>query len=211
MPDDDRPRRRRLGGDPLEPAQAADPVGRQPPDLLLDLGRHRRDRVVVVRIDAHDAGRLRCAKPDREDRPEHDRHLAEDVPGMAHADDAVDAVDGLDRLDLPLEHGEQRPLAALWRRVLARRQAHVGCRPRELLALLGVEAREQRHLADLIGSHHGTGDSTRSPNARAMEPRRSHPRRPDRQRSDGENALLRRRPTWNPITPGPKSSTAPQQ
>ena len=57
-------------------------------------------------------------KPDREHRPERDRHLAEDVAGRALADDPVEPVDGLDRLDAALEHGEERALVALLRRVL---------------------------------------------------------------------------------------------
>ena len=40
MPDHDRPRRRRLGGDALKPAGSADPVAREPADLLADVGRH---------------------------------------------------------------------------------------------------------------------------------------------------------------------------
>ena len=86
VPDDDRARRRRLGGDALQPARSAHPVGREPADLLGDVGRHGRDRVVVVRLDPHDARRLRRAEADREHRPEHDRHLAEDVARVALAD-----------------------------------------------------------------------------------------------------------------------------
>ena len=41
-------------------------------------------------------------------------------PGAALADDALDPVDELDRLDPALEHGEERPLVALVRGVLAR-------------------------------------------------------------------------------------------
>ena len=93
------------------------------PTSLRDVGRHGRDGVVVVRLDPHDARRLRRAEADREHRPERDRHLAEDVARLALADDALDPVDELDRLDAALEHGEERPLVALVRRVLARREA----------------------------------------------------------------------------------------
>ena len=75
------------------------------------------------------------AKSDREDRPERDRHLAEDIAGTPLADDALDALVAPDRLDTAFEHGEQRTLAALVRCVLARRECDVGRRPREPLAL----------------------------------------------------------------------------
>ena len=78
--------------------------------------------------------RLRGAEADGEDRAEHDRDLAEDLAGIAHADDALDAVGLLDRLDAALEDGEQRTLAALRRGVLARGEADVGGGPREPLA-----------------------------------------------------------------------------
>ena len=154
MPDHDRPRRRRLGRDALQPARSADPVARQPADLLADVRRHGRDRVVVVRLDPHDARLLRRAEPDREHRPERDRHLAEDVPRAALADDALDPVDELDRLDATLEHGEERALAALVRRVLARHEADVGRGPGKPLAVGRLESREDRDPADLLRRHH---------------------------------------------------------
>ena len=99
------------GREALQPARPADPVARQLPDLLADVRRRGRDGVVVVRLDPHHARRLGRAKPDREDRAERDRHLAEDVAGLPLADDALDPVDELDRLDAALEHGEERALA----------------------------------------------------------------------------------------------------
>ena len=87
------------------------------------------------------------AEADREDGAEHDRHLAEDVAGVALADDALDPVDELDRLDPPVEHGEERALAALVRGVLAGRERDVGRRAREPLALGVGEPGEDRDAA----------------------------------------------------------------
>ena len=78
-------------------------------------------------------------------------------PGLPLADDALDPVDELDRLDPALEHGEQRALAALVRRVLARDEADVRRQPAKLLALGRVERREERDLPDLLRRHHALG------------------------------------------------------
>ena len=153
-PDDDRPRRRRLRGDALQPARPRHPVRREPPDLLADVRRHRGDRVVVVRLDPHHARRLGRAEADGKDRAERDRHLAEDVSQLALADDPLDAVDQLDRLDPPLEHREERALRPLVRRVLALHEADVGGGPREPLAVRRVEPGEDRHAADVVLRDH---------------------------------------------------------
>ena len=112
--------------------------------------------MVVVRLDPHDARRLGRPEADREDRPEHDRHLAEDVAGLPLADDALDPVDELDRLDPTLEHGEERPLVALVRRVLARHEADVAAARAEPLALGRLEAREDREPPDLLRGDHAS-------------------------------------------------------
>ena len=153
-PDDDRARRRRLGGQALQPARAAHAVARELADRLREVGRLGRDRVVVARLEAHDARRLRGAEPDGEDRAERDRHLAEGVARLPLADDALDPVDELDRLDPALQHGEQRALGALVRRVLARHEGDVRGQPRELLDLRGRKPGEERDLADLFRGHH---------------------------------------------------------
>ena len=62
----------------------------------------------------------------------------------------VDAVDHACRLDLPLEHGEERPLVALVGGVLARAQVDVGCDAADVLAIGGVEAGEDADLPDLL-------------------------------------------------------------
>jgi hypothetical protein len=153
--DHDRARRRRLGGHSLQPAGSAHPVGRERAELLRDVGCDGGERVVVAGLDPHHARLLRRAEPDREHRAEHDRDLAEDVPGTALADDALDPVDDLDRLDAALEDREQRALGALVRGVLARRERDVGRCPREPLALLRAEAGEDRDGGDLPRRHHG--------------------------------------------------------
>jgi hypothetical protein len=126
LSDDDRAWRRRLCGEALEAAEPAHPVRREAADFLGELRRRRRYRVVVVRIDPHDARRLGSAEADGEHRAESDRHLAEDLAGMADADRPGDAVDMLDRLDLAGEHREQRALAALVGGVLAGSELDVG-------------------------------------------------------------------------------------
>ena len=93
------------------------------PTSLATSGATAATRVVVVGLDPQDPRRLGRAEADREDRPERDRHLAEDVARAALADDALDPVDELDRLDAPVEHREERALGARVRRVLARRRA----------------------------------------------------------------------------------------
>ncbi len=113
------------GGSAARPCSPAAPPIRWAaslPTSCADVRRHGRDGVVVVSLDPHDARRLRRAEPDREHRAERDRHLAEDVSRASLADDALDPVDELDRLDAALEHGEERALAALVRRVLARQR-----------------------------------------------------------------------------------------
>ena len=103
LSDHERARRGRLGRDALQPARPAHSLAREPADLLGDVRRDRRDSVVVLRIDSHDARRLGGAEPDRKQRAERDRNLAEDVAGEPFSDDAVDSVHGLDRFDAPVE------------------------------------------------------------------------------------------------------------
>ena len=107
MPDHDRARRRRLCRDALQPSRSAHPVGRPAGRLLCDVGHHRRNSVIVVNLDAHDARSLRRAKAHRERGPERDRGLTEDVPRATLTDDALNPVDELDRLDATLENGEE--------------------------------------------------------------------------------------------------------
>ncbi len=140
MPDHDRARRRRLSREPLKAAGSTHPVPRQLADLDRQVGRHRRDSVVVVSLHAHDARRLRRTKAHREDRPEHDRHLPEEVARVTLADDALDPIDQLHRLDESLEHREERTLRARGRRVLPWHEADVSRHSRERLTL-GVPQR----------------------------------------------------------------------
>jgi hypothetical protein len=155
-------RRRRLGGDSLQPARPAHPVAREPTHLLRDLGRHRCHRVVVGRLDTHDPRRLGGAKPNREQRPERDRNLAEDVAGMSLADDAVDAVDDLYCLDPTLEEREQRALLALVGGVFAGPESDVGCRPRQPLARGPTEVAENGNATNVVCGHHRLGEIDRT-------------------------------------------------
>ena len=154
MPDDDRPRRRRLRRETLEAGRAADAVSRQPSDLLADVGRVGRDGVIVVRLESHHTRCLGRAEPDREHGPEGDRHLPEDLAGPALADDALDAVDDLYRLDPAGEQREERALVAGVGGVLAGREGDVGCGAREALALAGAELCKDRDSGDLLRGHH---------------------------------------------------------
>ena len=154
LADDDRARRRRLRGEALEAAQPAHPVRGKAPDLPRDVRCRRRERVVVVRVDPHDARRLGGAEADGEHGAQRDRDLAEDLAGMADADRPRDPVDVLDRLDLAGEHREQRALAALVGGVLAGSEADVRRHARQLLALRGIQAREERDLRDFLRCDH---------------------------------------------------------
>ena len=110
--------------------------------------------MVLVRVEAEDTGRLGGSEPDREDRPERDRHLAEDVSGDALADDGRNAVVDPHRMDASFEQAEERPLALRLGRVLVRGEADVrGC-PRDPPALLEPEVGEDRDAGDLLGGHH---------------------------------------------------------
>src|SRR5207248_6500325 len=97
VPEDDRPRRRWLSGDPLQPVRAAHPVGGQLADFLRDARLPSCDDVVVVRLDPQDARALRRTEADREDGAERDGDLAEEVTDVPLPDDPPDAVDELDR------------------------------------------------------------------------------------------------------------------
>ena len=120
MAENDGARRRRRGSEAGEARSAADAVRREAADLGCDLGRDGGDAVIVVRLDPEDPRALGRPEADREDGPERDRHLAEDVAGAPAADDPLDPVHELDRLDATVEEPEERALGAGVRRVLAR-------------------------------------------------------------------------------------------
>jgi hypothetical protein len=153
--DHERSRRRRLGGDPLQSPGTRDPVRGEPPDLFGDVGLEGRDRVVVVRLDSQHAGRLGRAEADGEERPQRDRHLAEDVADRALADDARDSIDELDRLDPALEHREERAFASLVGRVLPGCESDVRRRAGEPLPIRLGQGGEDRDRPDLLRRDHG--------------------------------------------------------
>ena len=154
MPDDDRPRRRRVGRDPLQAARSADSMTGEPPDFFPDVWGGGCNSVVVMRLDPHDPRLLGRTEPDRKHGPERDRHLPEDVPRVALTDNALDPVDELDRLDATREHGEERPLATLMHRVLTRFEADIGRHPGEALAVSHAESRKHGDASDLLRRHH---------------------------------------------------------
>ena len=152
MPDNDRTWRRLIRRDPLQPA---DPLARKHTELHPDLGRRGRDRVVVLSLDPHEARRLGSAKPEREPRPERDRHLPDEVTHVTSADDALDPVDKGDRLQATLEHGKQRSLVTRMNRVLARHEPDIRRDAGKPFALDRAEIGEDRDSGDLLRRHHG--------------------------------------------------------
>ena len=119
--------------------------------------------MVVAGLDAHDARRLRGAEPERERRPERDRHLADEVAHHPPADDGLDAVDDLDRLEPALQHREQRSLVARVHQVLPGQDPDVGGEPCEPRPLGGPEVREELDTGDLVCGHHGVTTLPKGP------------------------------------------------
>ena len=130
--------------------RALHPVVREVADLLADLRDGGRQGVVVAWLEPHHSSRLGGSKPDRKHRPEHDRHLAEDVSRIAVAQHPLDAVDHPDRLDSPFDHREQRALIPLVRGVLAGDQGDICRAAADLLALGLAEACEHLDGGDLL-------------------------------------------------------------
>jgi hypothetical protein len=150
----DGPIRGRLGSEALQAAGAADAIGCEETDGRRDAGRGGRDHVIVARLDTHHPRGLRGPEADGERGAQRDRHLAEDLSGVALADDARYAVDELDCLDTALEHAEERPLVTFVDCVLARPEADVGGDATQLLTVGRVERFERRDAPDLVGRHH---------------------------------------------------------
>ncbi len=136
VPDHDRARRRRVGRDGLQ-ARASRRSGgpracRSPCRRPAPRPRPRGSRGPRF------ASRATSPPRDREHRPEHNR-TSPKILRVTLADHVLDPVDGLDRLDPARERGEDRPLVALVRCVLARHQAQVRHHTRKPLALGGGE------------------------------------------------------------------------
>ena len=128
----------------------------------------------------------------------------------------------LDRLDPALEHGEERALAALVRRVLARRRG--GCRPppgQSCSRCSAGSAREERDQPDLLWRHHverdragarrsvpaGVGEPVRSG---AGVPRTVPVRSPASRRSPARRAVQHAVATTSGSTDDPGTPTPPR-
>ena len=83
MAEDDRPERGRCGRTSLQALRSTEPVGRQERDPLPDARRRCGKRLKVVELDPENARGLRRAEPARVEHSERDRHLPEDVAGLA--------------------------------------------------------------------------------------------------------------------------------
>ncbi len=162
LPDHDRARRRRVGGEPLQPPCPGHPVARKGADRLGDDRIHRCDRVVLGRLDPEHARLDGGAETNREDCSEHDRNLPEDIAGQTLPDHPRRPVDHLHRFDPAFEHGEQGAILPLVRGVLARHQAHVRRRAGKTPVLRGAEHRKDLDPGDLLRRHHVV-DSQRRP------------------------------------------------
>ena len=176
MAEDDRPERGGCGHEGLQAPGPADPVAREAPHPLRDLGGDRGDRVVVVRLDPDDPRRLGCPEAGGLGHPERDRDLPEDVTGPPLADHALDTVDDLDRLDPPFEQGEQCGRVAVVDRVLAGAEGDVGRDATEPLEIGRLECREHGDTAISSGvTMRGTSASTPSPRGNVTAPVRALP------------------------------------
>ena len=170
--DHGRPVGSRLGHHALEAARAGDAVVRQDAHPLgRPPARHRRDGVVVVRLDPEEARRLSRPEPGRMGHSERHRHLPEDVAGPPFADHALFAVDELHHLDPTLEHAEERPLVPLVHRVLPGAERDVGRDTTEPLAVGRLEIREHLEPPDLLRGHHASCRLVERTAPAALEPR----------------------------------------
>ena len=115
---------------------------------------------------------LRGAAAGRERGAERHRHLAEELPRLAHADHALLAVDDLGDLGTSLDDHEERPLVALVREVLAGQQADVLDRPRQVLERLRRQRLEDRDATEPVdGDHAGNSGLIGRGGARSRRPR----------------------------------------
>jgi hypothetical protein len=95
--DDGHARLRRFGGEALK---TADTLAREGPHLERNLRRSGGERVVALRIHAHDARGLRGPIRARKRRTQRKRHFAEDGARQTPAQCALDAVERLDDFHL---------------------------------------------------------------------------------------------------------------
>ena len=143
----------RLGGNGL---QSPDPLARQRAHLLRHFLRCGRERVVFLKLDAHDARWLRRAISGGKRRAKRDRHLAEDDAGNAPAERALDPVDDLDDLDLAGKNGKERGLGALVSGELPGSEMEVGASAGETLPIGSRKGRKQRDRRNVLNGQHGS-------------------------------------------------------
>ncbi len=86
---------------------------------------------------------------------ERDRHLPEDITGLALADDALHAVDTPDHLEPTLEDAEQRSRVALVHCGLAGRQRDISHNPGKPVPFSRLEIREHSDATDLVRRYQG--------------------------------------------------------
>ena len=98
----------RFGGDALEPSYS---LARERADLLGDVLRHCRDRVILLNIDSHHARRFGGAISPWKRRAKGNRHLTKNGARDAPAEPAFDPVDRFDDLDLAGENSKERALS----------------------------------------------------------------------------------------------------
>src|SRR5438094_8071988 len=110
--------------------------------------------MIIKSLKPHEETGIGRSIIDRELRPEGDRHLAKQVALATLSYDALDPVDQLDRLNPTFEHGEERALAALVRRVLTRHEADIRRCPGKPFALGRTERGKDADPTDLVRSHH---------------------------------------------------------
>src|SRR5205807_7884827 len=127
------------GGTSLEAPRAAEPVQRRAAHAVADLWRGRGELLIVLELEPEHARRLHRPESARVEHPEGDRHLAEDVAGIALADHGLHTVDAPEHLDAARQHAEQRAAVALVYRELPGNERDVRCHASEQVELCPLD------------------------------------------------------------------------
>src|SRR5262249_26969100 len=131
-----------------------EPVERRGTDTLRYLRCCGGERLVIVELDPEHPSLLCRSEPGGMEHSEGDRHLPEDVAGLALADDALDAVGSPQPLDSARQDAEQRPSVTLVDGELAGNERDVRRRPGKPVAFGRLEVREHSEPTDLLRCHH---------------------------------------------------------